>query len=220
MSQLGDDVLDTIIADYADHEPDYLPARAVSTAGLAAVRRVLRSAHFSFMMRPPGRGAELASAKRNYGNGGGIVPISPRAIAASISVFGACRRSISLGAHRTLETIDALSSLVAATNGRLRELHLIDPADWAVDSDGCPSVSVAACVELCRGAPLLEVLFCRAEELSDAAASELGALCPLLKRVEFHCESYSPAETWAKHFPSLESLCLRTAYIEYRPTLR
>ena len=47
-------------------------------------------------------------------------------------------------------------------------------------------------------------------------------MCPLLKVVEFRCETYSPAETWAKHFPNLETLSLRADGNgeDYRPLYR
>jgi len=84
---------------------------------------------------------------------------------------------------------------------------------------GDPSVSVATCVELCRGAPLLEEIYHSGEELSDAAARELGQLCPLLKAVDFTCETYSAGETWAKHFPNLSCMSLRARQMNYCPTL-
>ena len=122
------------------------------------------------------------------------------------------------------EVLSALRQLVVGTQGRLRELSLC-----------ASSISAQLFLEICSACPQLKYLSVnrrRVPNISQADMDDLQAdmedfaaalsrTCPLLERVHIRTKMpWSPAETYARHFPNLKCLNLEaeTTGPEYEPS--
>ena len=115
------------------------------------------------------------------------------------------------------EVLSALRQLVVGTQGRLRELSLC-----------ASSISAQLFLEICSACPQLKELRANyglpniREADVDDFATALSRSCPLLESVEIETDApWSPAETYAMHFPNLKYLSLEAAdesLVDYQPS--
>ena len=129
-----------------------------------------------------------------------------------------CERLAYRGDHKgtSPEGLSALRQFVVDTQGRLRELSLC-----------ASSISAQLLLEICRACPQLKELdagwgvpnIARADV--DDLAAALSRSCPLLESVDIETDApWSPAETYAMHFPNLKYLSLEAAdesLVDYQP---
>ena len=129
-----------------------------------------------------------------------------------------CERLAYRGDHKgtSPEGLSALRQFVVDTQGRLRELSLC-----------ASSISAQLLLEICSACPQLKELsagyglpnILRADV--DDLAAALSRSCPLLESVEIETDApWSPAETYAMHFPNLKYLSLEAAdesLVDYQP---
>jgi len=230
LSQLPDEVLTTRVAGYFSKQ-EYLSLRALCASGRDVARRAIRRAehselrrhYFGSVTQPPYRERDMRSPRE--------MRAPPQHVATVGKIFGSrCESLYACGISR--DALDAICSFVACTEGGLRELDL----EWA-------DISEAALVDFCRRSPRLTSLVApRCRNISDDAIHAISIACPELVSVDLSSRytpaqvqevlgdappplppghryyKYSPAETWAIHFPKLETLSLNNEHIGYRPT--
>lgn len=139
--------------------------------------------------------------------------MAARHIEAMARVFGAGCTSLQI-AGNSPERIAALEYFVTRTSGGLTSFDLHDAM-----------VSPEVLLRLCRASPKLTKLQGPMCCTPDATIAAIGVACPYLEDVDIsylassESAEYSPAETWARHFPRLCSIKLnRGQGLDYKPT--
>ena len=220
-SSLPADVLTTHVAKYSFRYPsnfdenlsrkwDFLGLRATCKLGADLMRRyVLGTLGQDWLnlqiFSPP----SAISYVERWGADPADYEASARHVRAVGRVFGpACRALKAWG--RSTEKIAALEYFVFRTNGRLLQLDLSHS-----------HVSPDLLLRMCRVSPKLTSLQGpRYVGTPDATIAAIGAACTDIKFVDFSQagKTYSPAETWQRHFPGLNFLKLSHDSPRYLPT--
>ena len=208
-TSLSDDVL-ARAASFLYHKEQFLALRATSKRGLAVIRRAveMKLAHFCrklvFHGKFEGYDAMRQLKPQEFSE-------TPLYVYLMGRLFGAgCMRLDAAG--KSDQSISLIRSFVRQTRGGLRELNL-----WTA------RVSSDVLVELCAASPnLVRLTGPNCVHTSDEAIQAISAACPMLESVKFsqwgRAHNYSPAETYAQYFPSLQTVDLGADKHLYRPT--
>ena len=210
LSLIPEDVLTTRVACYFPSRDEYLSLRAASKGMLGLTQRAIASGSsirygvptvcdFGVM--------ELSREEKEAVELCREMKASARHVAAMASVFGAgCRALRSAG--RAKESLAALEHFVTSTNGGLTALNLRSS-----------KVLPEMLLRMCRASPKLTSLLGPKVYVPESTIVAISEACPYLEVVDFASIRYSPAETWARHFPRLKTIVCGNGYrCDYQPT--
>ena len=213
-TSLSDDVL-ARAASFLYHKKQFLALRATSKRGLAVIRRAveMKLAHFCRKLVLQGKRERPLTYNDLSHPQPQEFSETPLYVYLMGRLFGAgCTHLDAAG--KSDQSISLIRSFVRQTRGGLRELNL-----WTA------RVSSDVLVELCAASPnLVHLMGPQCVHTSDEAIQAIAAACPMLESVSFsqrgRAQTYSPAETYAQYFPSLQTVDLgnHNHKLFYRPT--
>ena len=213
-SSLPEEVVITNVGAFSFRKTkDFLSLRATCKLGADLARRALTSRSYSGSGRHGSWSVQTMPDNIDRFN-------SPREIARYIEAMGrvfgmACESLFSYNLEITTEpeVVAALESYI----GNTRNLQFLDL--------GHTMIPVEVLVRICSMVPTLTSLEAPSRvAITDDAIRAISMTCRKLGAVKFsllgrESAAYSPAETWARHFPQLRALqCRGRKTKNYRPT--
>ena len=206
-SSLPEEVLITNVAEFSFRKKeDFLSLRATCKLGADLARRTLTKGRY-----PRSHRHNSCHMPDNISRFAGPREIA-RYVEATGRVFGAATQYLFSDASDPV-VVAALESYIGSTSS-LCSLHLSNSM-----------IPVEVLLRICSMVPRLASLEGpRNVAITDDAIRAIGMACPKLCAVKFsllgrESAAYSPAETWARHFPQLRALqCRGRKTKNYRPT--